>query len=147
MTTESPVGCALALVNCNLWPSSGRMVWHYSHGVTISMLIKQLVSPPPFIWDPNLTLTNMTFDNDTCDLWPWYLMDFYVVNYFLVTGRQTDRKQCTRAHRAWAQVGSKQVNIKQRMDTCIWKWLHHGCDVTPQAHCHFIVTTLANCYR
>ncbi len=35
--------------------------------------MKQLdvvVSPPAFIWDPNLTLTHVTFDLDPSDLWP-----------------------------------------------------------------------------
>ncbi len=33
--------------------------------------MKQLdvvVSPPAFVWDPNLTLTHVTFDLDPCDL-------------------------------------------------------------------------------
>ena len=37
----------------------------------IVIKMKQLdvvVSPPAFVWDPNLTLTHMTFDLDPCDL-------------------------------------------------------------------------------
>ncbi len=26
-----------------------------------------VVSPPAFVWDPYMTLTNMTFDPDPCD--------------------------------------------------------------------------------
>ena len=37
----------------------------------------------------------------------FYLVIFVPMNYFLVTDRQTDRRRRTRAHRAWAQVGSK----------------------------------------
>ncbi len=37
----------------------------------ISLLMKQLdvdVSPPAFLWDPHLNLTDVTFDLDLCDL-------------------------------------------------------------------------------
>ena len=58
--------------------------------------MKQLdvvVSPPAFVWDPNLTLTHVTFDLEVkCQR----------------SDRQTDRqKAMKRAHHALAQVGSK----------------------------------------
>ncbi len=37
------------------------------------MQLAVVVSPPVFVCDPYLTLTKMTFDPDTHDLWPWYL--------------------------------------------------------------------------
>ncbi len=83
--------------------------------------MKQLdvvVSPPAFVWDPNLTLTHVTFDLNPCDLWPlgqmsnkfqkvgdptsnssvvmnFFLVIFFLVNYYLgiVTDRQTDRRK------------------------------------------------------
>ncbi len=67
--------------------------------------MKQLdvvVNPPAFVWDPSLTLTNVTFDPDVLDS----VLDisdaksngskglnFYLVNYFLVTDRQRDRQK------------------------------------------------------
>ena len=69
--------------------------------------MKQLdvvVSPPAFLWDPYLTLTNVIFDLDIC----FYLVIFCPMNYFLVTDGRTDRRKGRiKAHRAWAQVGSK----------------------------------------
>ncbi len=39
--------------------------------------INVVVSPPAFVWDPNLTLTHVTFDLDPCDLWPLGQMSFF----------------------------------------------------------------------
>ena len=55
ITEKSPVGCALALANCNLWLSR-PMVRHYCHGVSISTqmcltftLYLFSVCPPGFV--------------------------------------------------------------------------------------------------
>ena len=71
------------------------------------------VSPPAFVWNPYLTLNNVTFDPDPGDL----SSIFYLVNYFLVTDRrtdgqtdrQTDRRRRIRAHRACCTGGLKKA--------------------------------------
>ena len=53
--------------------------WHFHSIYRISYWhffvdwVDVVVSPPAFVWDTYLTLTNVTFDPDPCDLWPWYL--------------------------------------------------------------------------
>ncbi len=69
--------------------------------------MKQLdvdVSPPAFVWTPYLTLTLVTFDLDPMIIY-FQRYDFFLV--FFSSLSQTDRKRCIRAHRACAQVGSK----------------------------------------
>ncbi len=56
-------------------------------GKKIMMQLEVFVSPPAFLWDPYLTLTNVIFDLDI----NFYLVIFGPMNYFLVTDRQTDR--------------------------------------------------------
>ena len=73
-----------------------------------------IVSPPAFIWDPNLTLIHVTFNLDPCDLWPWPMWyKFYSsLNFFYrQTDRQTDRKWRLWAHRATCTGGLKKCLI------------------------------------
>ncbi len=42
----------------------------------------------------------------------FYLVIFSPMNYFLVTDGQTDGRRRIRAHRAWAQMGSKIAEVK-----------------------------------
>ncbi len=54
-----------------------------------------VVSPPAFVWDPNMELTHMTFDLDPCS----QVMNFYLVTYFLVTfGMATHRQTESNAY-------------------------------------------------
>ena len=88
------------------------------------LMMKQLevvVSPPAFVWDPNLTLNRVTFDLDPCALWPWPIgpmikapsyntllrYEFFFWSDFWSSDTQTDAKRNIWAHRAYAQVGSK----------------------------------------
>ncbi len=52
-----------------------------------------VVSPPAFVWDPYLILTNVTFDPDPCDL---YGSDSYQSEFKFVTDRQM--QSCIGAH-------------------------------------------------
>ena len=50
----------------------------------LNATMKQLdvvLSPPAFVLDPRMTLTNVTFDPDPCDLWSWYLSDINNVHH------------------------------------------------------------------
>ncbi len=52
--------------------------------------MKQLdvdVSPPAFVWNPYLTLTQMTFDLGPRDLYEFFIVTFFLV---FVTDIQTD---------------------------------------------------------
>ncbi len=62
--------------------------------VVIIRVTKQLdivVSPPAFVWNPNLTLNHVTFDLDPCDLRPWLMWPWTSRSHVKETERYRDR--------------------------------------------------------
>ncbi len=76
--------------------------------------MKQLdivVSPPTFVWDPNLTLTHVTVDLDPRDLWPYLGLkrslryELLFSNFGVVTERETDRQKTMHMSRPCISTG------------------------------------------
>ncbi len=55
--------------SANLGVNRTWSTWHKWDFIIMKQL-DVVVSPPAFVWDPNLTLTHVTFDLDSCDIWP-----------------------------------------------------------------------------